>query len=732
MTTMIDLDRRLFLSASLAAGGALIFGVHADGAEAAAATGSGAELGAFVRIAPDNRITIIAKNPEVGQGVRTMLPMLIAEELDVDWAQVTVEQALADEKRYGIQVAGGSTATPIAWLPMRQAGAAARAMLIAAAAKQWSVAADSLTTGQAMVRHAASGRSASYASLAPVAATLPAPALKDIKLKEPAQFRIIGKPTRGVDTAKIVSGQPLYALDMTMPGMLYAAIESCGAFGGTLKSAKFDAARAQPGVKHVLKLPSLGKPDMMFESVVVVADSWWRANQARAALECVWDCAAVEGHSTASYAAQAEALLKTPPQKVLGTRGDAKAMIAGAAKRVEATYAYPFLAHATLEPQNCTARFADGKVELWSNSQTPGQARKLVSEAIGVPLDAVTLHMLRGGGGFGRRLMNDYIVQAAVIAKALPGTPVKLIFSREDDIKRDFYRPGGWHRFAAAIDGAGKLTALDTHFISFGSADKFGRGADMEDDEFPIGLLPAHSMGASVIDTHVPMGWLRAPGSNGIAYAYQGFLDEVAQAAGTTLPELMLDLLSRPYVPGTAPAARNFKPDRAAGVIARAMAISGWKDYARRPGRGLGFAFYFSHRGYIAEVVEAVTGGADGVTVPRVWVAADIGAQVINPLGARAQIEGSIIDGLGQAMAGQRITLEKGAVVEDNFNVFPLPRMPITPEIKIDYVVTDNPPTGLGEPVLPPVIPALANAIHAATGTRCRTLPIDPTAFAKA
>ncbi|MBX9797278.1 molybdopterin cofactor-binding domain-containing protein [Sphingomonas sp.] len=727
------LDRRLFLTASLATGGALVFGVHAaDAASGAAGAPAATDIGAFVRIAPDNRVTIIAKNPEVGQGVRTMLPMLIAEELDVDWTQVTVEQSLANEKLYGIQVAGGSTATPNTWLPMRQAGAAARAMLVAAAAKQWGVAADTLTTGHAMVRDPASGRSATYAALAPVAATMPAPNLATIKLKDAKDFRIIGQPVKGVDTARIVSGQPLYALDVAQPGMLYAAIESCGAFGGTLKSAKFDAARAIPGVRQVMKLPSLGKPETMFESVVVVADSWWRANQARTALECVWDCAAVESHSTADYAQRAEALLKGAPQKLVGQRGDAKAMLAGAAKRVEARYDYPFLAHATLEPQNATARFADGKVEIWGGSQTPGQARKLVADALGIPLDAVTLHMMRGGGGFGRRLMNDAIVQAAVVAKQMPGTPVKLIFSREDDIRRDFYRPGGWHQFTAGLDAGGKLVALDTHFVTFSADGKPGRGADLNEGEFPIGLLPAHSMGMSMIDTHVPMGWLRAPGSNGLAYAYQGFLDEVAQAAGTTLPEMMLDLLARPYVPGNSINARSFKPERAAGVIARAMALSGWRDFRQGGGRGLGFAFYFSHNGYVAEVVEVVTGGADGIRVPRVWVAADVGSQIINPLGARAQIEGSVIDGLGQAMAGQRITVEKGAVVEDNFNAFPLPRMPITPEIRVDFVTSDNRPTGLGEPILPPVIPALANAVHAATGTRCRSLPIDPAAFAKA
>ena len=722
------LDRRFFLQASLAAGGALLF--RFGPAQAAGTAAEPVPIGTFIRIAPDNAVTIIAKNPEIGQGVRTMLPMLIAEELDVDWAQVRIEQAHADAKLYGLQIAGGSTATPANWLPMRRAGAAARAMLVQAAASEWGVPADRLKTASGVVIDPVSGKRAPYAALAAAAAKQTAPDLAKVPLKAAKDFKIIGQPTRNVDTPKIVAGAPLYALDVRLPGMLYAAVESAGTFGAKLKSANLDAARRAPGVRHVLKLDGVGDVEAMSDAVAIVGDSWWQANGAREALACEWELGAAGTHSNEKYAALAEAAFTAGPRKSVAKLGDPAAAFAGAAKTLTARYAYPFLPHATMEPQNCTALYrADGTLEIWSSTQRPEGGRDLIAKHLGVAKDKVRINLLRAGGGFGRRLMNDYMVQAAAIAKALPGTPVQLIYSREDDLRRDFYRPGGWHDFKAAIDGEGRLTALANHFVSFGQGDTFGKGGDLDDTEFPAGLGPAIDYGATVIDTHVPTGWLRAPGSNALAFAYQGFLDEVAHAAGKTLPALTLELLGAPRV---LPQRPPFDTGRAASVVRRVVAMSNFDRYPQGNGKGLGFAFYFSHLGYIAEVVELHVGGEEGLRVPRVWVAADVGAQVINPLGARAQAEGSVIEGLGHALDGLSLTIARGAVAEGNFDAYPLLRITRAPEIVIDFVTSDNPPTGLGEPVLPPVIPACVNALYAATGERVRSLPIDKAKFVKA
>lgn len=731
MSALLDaaLDRRLFLSAGLAAGGALLFRLT-PGATAAPPGHGAARLGAFIRITPENGVTIIAKNPEIGQGVRTMLPMLIAEELDVAWEQVTIEQADFDPDRYGAQYAGGSSATPDNWLPLRRAGAAARAMLLAAAAAEWGVPAQRLRTDKGVVIDPATGRRAAYGALAAAAARQTAPDLATVPLKAPQDFTIIGTARRSVDTPAIAAGKPLYALDVRLPGMLYAAIEMGGAFGAKLARANLAAARRAPGVRHVLRLESLGSAETMFEAVALVGESWWQVNQARALLGCRWEAGAAGASSTEGYAKAAEAAFTQAPTKPIVTLGDPAAAFAAAAKTLEARYSYPFLAHATMEPQNCTALLhADGTLEIWSSSQLPEEGRDAIVKHLGVPAAKIRLHLLRAGGGFGRRLMNDVVVQAAAIAKRLPGTPVQLIYSREDDLRRDFYRAGGWHQLRAALDDQGRLSALANHFVSFGKRGRFARGAGLDKSEFPAGLGPAIDYGATLLKTHVPMGWLRAPASNGLAFAYQCFLDEVAAAAGKSLPDLTLELLGPPRLIGDDPA---FDTGRAAAVVRRVVEMAGFAAVPRQPGRGLGFAFYFDHLGYAAEVVEVIAGGAEGGRVPRVWVAVDVGATIINPLGARAQVEGSVIEGLGQALGGLGLTLAGGAIVQGNFDGYPLPRITHAPAIEIAFVPSDAAPTGLGEPVLPPVIPACLNALYAATGKRVRSLPLDGAAFASA
>ncbi|MFB0872406.1 MULTISPECIES: molybdopterin cofactor-binding domain-containing protein [unclassified Sphingobium] len=716
------LSRRGFISASLLAGGGLLFDLSFPVAQAA--DGAPVILTAFIRILPDNRVVIGAKNAEVGQGAKTMLPMMIAEELDVDWGQVTIEQTHADAKIFGGQSAGGSRTTPREWLPTRQAGAAARAMLVAAAAQGWGVAPERLKTAGGKVTDPATGESATYASLAGAAAKLPAPDVAALKLKDAADFRIIGRSVGGVDTPAIVAGQPLYGSDFKLPGMLYAVLETCPAFGGTIKSANIDAVRALPGVAHVLTIRGDGTAESGYDGVAILSKSWWSANQARETLAIDWDISAVSGFSTDAYAAQAAEKRKARAEGEIMRTGDVDAAFASAAKIVAADYSYPFLAHGNLEPQNCTALFKDGAIEIWAPTQNPENGRGLVAKALNLPPEKIRINFRRIGGGFGRRLMNDYMVQAASIAAQLPGVPVKLLWTRQQDIQRDFYRPAGWHGFRAALDKDGRMTAFHDHFVTFGKDGKPLRAAEMPAHEPPVGLVPNALLEQSFLATNMPTGWLRAPGSNALAFVTQAFLDEVAAAAGKDLPTLMLELLGEPKELARGTNQPPFVTARAKGVIEKVVAMSGWADRQALPkGTGKGFAFYYSHMGYFAEVVEVAI--ADGTPkVKTVWVAGDVGSQIINPINALHQVQGSVIEGLSQALAGQQITQVAGAVEQANFDTHPYLRINDAPRIVTEFVKTDYPPTGLGEPALPPVIPALVNAIHAATGKRVRSLPI--------
>lgn len=716
------LSRRSFISASLIAGGGLLFDLAVPIAQAA--DGAPVILNAFIRILPDNRVIIGAKNAEIGQGAKTMLPMLIAEELDVDWAQVSIEQTHADAKIFGGQSAGGSRTTPREWLPTRQAGAAARAMLVAAAAAQWGVAADMLTTASGKVTDPKTGKSIPYAALATAAAKLTPPDPATLTLKDPAKFRIIGQSIGGVDTPAIVAGKPLFGIDFKLPDMLYAVLETCPAFGGTFKSANLDAVRALPGIAHVLTIKGDGTPESGFDGVAILAKSWWTANQARETLKVEWDDSAVTGFSTQGYAVQAATRAKGKADADIVRTGNIDTAFASAGQVVTADYSYPFLAHATLEPQNCTALFKDGAIEIWAPTQNPENGRGLVAKALGLPPEKIRINFTRIGGGFGRRLMNDYMVQAALVAAQVPGVPVKLLFTRADDMRRDFYRPAGWHGFRAALDKSGALTAFHDHFITFGKDGKPVRSAELSPGELPAGLLDNVLLEQSFLSTNMPTGWLRAPGSNALAFVYQAFLDEIAAAGGKDLPTLMLELLSKTAQVSQGANRPPFVTTRAKGVIEKALAMGGWANRKSLPkGQGKGFAFYYSHAGYFAEVLEVAV--ADGVPkVKNVWVAGDVGSQIINPINALHQVQGSVIEGLGQALAGQVITQVAGAIEQANFDTHPLQRIPDTPTIHVEFVKTDYPPTGLGEPALPPVIPALVNAIHAATGKRIRSLPV--------
>ena len=707
-------SRRSFLRVSALVGGGMLVACYIEPVEKVLAQGPGAQPAllptSFIRIAPDGIATIMAKNPEEGQGVKAMLPMLIAEDLEVDWKNVKIEQADVDQAKYGGQVAGGSTATPQNWMPMRQIGAACRAMLVTAAAQTWNVAASECTTASGRVLHQASKRSLGYGELATKAAAVTPPDLKTVALKDPKDYKIIGQTKPGIDNFKIVTGKPQYGIDVTLPGMLAAVFEKCPVHGGKVVSANIDEIKAMPGIKFAFVVDGGADLTSLASGVAIVADTWWHARTAAQKLKVTWNEGPTAQQSSTLFASTAQDLSTKQPAIPVRTDGDADAALKSAAKVVEASYFYPFLSHAPLEPQNCTAQFQNGKLEIWVPSQTPQRGLQQVIDTLGVKQSDITMHLTRIGGGFGRRLTNDYMVEAAWIAKVVNGAPVKLLWTRENDFHHDFYRPAGFHFLKAGLDASGGVTAWKNHFVTFGNGTNFANSANMMPEEFPARFVPNYALGATIMQLGVPTGAMRAPRSNGLSFVMQSFIDELAHEAGKDPLAFRLAMLDMPLVASSAPAAPGpggppaaLNAARMKGVLQLVGQKSGWGTRTLPKGTGMGVAAYFSHLGHFAAVAEVQVSADNKVKVNKIWVVGDIGSHVINPGAALNLSQGAVIEAMSHTMNWE-ITIDAGKTVQNNFDAYqPVRLTQAPPEIQIDFLITDNSPTGLGEPALPPV-----------------------------
>jgi isoquinoline 1-oxidoreductase beta subunit len=723
----LPMGRRTFIKLAGAGAAGLVLGFHLPSeAFAAANTPQGRKdqaINAFIRIAPDNTITIYSKAPEIGQGIKTSLALIIAEELDADWDHVVVEQADINPKLYDYQGAGGSTTIPRAWNQLRQAGAGAKAMLVAAAAKQWNVAPSEITAKDSTLSHAASGKKATYGSLATAASKMPVPDPKVLTFKTRSEYRLLGRRHRGVDDPKVVAGKPLFGIDVQLPDMVYATYTKCPAAGGKVRSANLDEIKALPGVIDAFVVEGNGKPTEVMPGVAIVGKDTWTVFQAKGKLKIDWDESEASKDSTTEFSARAKKLAPVFPKNPDTDVGNVDNAFAQAAKTVEAYYEYPFAAHAPMEPMNTTAHWHDGIIELWTPTQQPNRAIPSLTALAGVTEEKVVIHQTRVGGGFGRRLINDYGCEAAAIALKIK-RPVKLQWTREDDFGHDIYRPAGYHQFKGAIDKNGKLDAWQEHFITFTADGKAAASGAVYTENLKYSTIaPNLRRSSTLMPLVIPTGPWRAPGDNAQVFAVQSFMHELSLAAGRDHVEFLVDAVNR-EVPELAPKDKNvnFSPARASGVIKLCAEKAGWGKSLLK-GSGLGLAWCYSHAGHVAQAVELSVDANRRIKVHRVVVAIDVGP-IIDMAGSEAQAQGASTDAFSTAM-GLQIDFENGRIRQQNYNDYPTLRMPFAPMlIEAYFIQSDFPPTGMGEPAFPAFAAALGNAIFAATGERVRSLPL--------
>lgn len=740
-TTRRDLFRYAAAAGALVIGAPLAACSRRPEEAAVAEDITSSAVGPFLIINSDETIEIAYPNPEMGQGVDTSLPMIIAEELDADFDKVSVVQMplairLNDEGdgytwRYVGQGSGGSYSIVGHWENLRRAGALARHLLVAAAAQEWAVPPEEITAEKGVLRHEFSGRQTTFGAVAEAAGGLPEPE-EAPDLKPQSEFSLIGTPQKMKNARAIVTGQAVYGIDAELPGMAHAVIERAPSFDGRVRSIDDAAARAVSGVIDVVKLdgPAPGAPyHILAEGVAVVAESLWAAMKGRDALRVDWDQGPYADESTAGFRAHCEELLSGTGQ-IVRDDGDLEAAFENAATTHEAYYWQPYVSHAPMEPQNCIAHVRDDGVDIIGPMQMPSSANRGVASALGIE-DRLSVNVTptRLGGGFGRRLTSDYAVEAALVSNAV-GRPVKVVWTREDDMRNDFYRPAGVHHLRAAFDENGNLTGW-AHRLA--SASKYYRRPNVPEseywspelytDDFPAQLVDNLQMEYFSATSGAPRGSWRAPAHTANAFVVQSFLDEIAHERGEDPLALRLRILGEPReMEYTNHGGPTFNPGRLAGVLRLAAERGGYGE-PMPEGMGRGIAGHFTFGGYVAQVVDVEVDANGIISVPRVVAAVDVGT-VVNPNGIEAQLESGVNDGLSTALR-LAINVENGRVIEGNFDRYQLMRIAeAPPEIETHIIDNGEAPAGMGEMGIPPLAPALANAIFQATGKRLRELPI--------
>lgn len=699
----------------------------------------------YIQIDPDDRVLIWSAQPDMGEGTKTSLPMIVADELDADWRLVRIDDAPLDAK-YGGQGVGGSDAIRSDWDRMRRVGATARALLVASAAAQWNVPVGECDTSAHVVRHAASSREARFGSLAARAATLTVP--RDVPLKDPSRYRLIGTRVRGADNHKVVTGAPLFGIDVRLPNMRYAAVAKCPVFNG--RPVKIDAttARQVPGVRDIVEIRGLDNPTFLMPGVAVVADSTWAAFKGRDALVVQWDEGPYANESNATLTGQFHTLVAAPPV-TLHHSGRVDDALASAAIVVDNTYSFPFVSHATLEPHNCAAEFKNGEMWVRGPIQMPMSAQSIVARATGLPMDKVHVHSTRIGGGFGRRLMSDYAAEAALVAKATGGA-VMVVDNREGDLQHDYYRPASMQRLRAGLDASGRIVAWD-HIITSCSRNVYRKDPRGEHSTETYGSYVGRVQNIQQLDadlqparipnarlrygaplTGVATGAWRAPAHVVNAFTIETTIDELAAHAKRSPVDLRLEILGESADVPTQPNDESpYDPARMRQVLLEAVERGAFGKPAPE-GRARGLAMHHTFGSYCAQVVEvSVAAGNNGqkrVTIHRVVSVGDVG-QPINLAMLEAQMQGGVIDGLGAAFYGE-VPIEKGRATSRNFGDYRMIRLREAPlAIEAHFIPSRRRPTGFGEPPLPPIAPAVANAIAALTDERIRMMPFSKAGY---